>query len=155
MVMALAQRDGNMGTRVMRRVINDNLRRALEEMVDHKARIKTDEHQGTRSSDRCSMPTKRSAIAPGEYAGGNVHCNTAESFIALLKRGIHRSFLHVGKGQLRRYSDEFSFRRNHRKTTDAKHTEAALKRALECKLQCREKRKSLRGLKLPRTKALD
>ena len=65
----------------------------------------------------------------GEYARGDVHCNSAESFFALLKRGIHGSFHHVGRQHLRRYCDEFAFRWNHRKVSDGERTEAALRLA--------------------------
>jgi hypothetical protein len=55
----------------------------------------------------------------GEYVRGNVHTNTAEGFISLLKRGIVGTFHHVGKGHLGRYVSEFEFRYNARKGADA------------------------------------
>jgi hypothetical protein len=50
----------------------------------------------------------------GEYARGEAHVNTAESFFALLKRGIVGSFHHVSPEHLHRYCDEFSFRWDYR-----------------------------------------
>ena len=44
----------------------------------------------------------------GEYARGEAHVNTAESFFALLKRGIVGSFHHISPEHLHRYCDEFS-----------------------------------------------
>jgi hypothetical protein len=44
----------------------------------------------------------------------------------LLKRGITGSFHSVSKVHLHRYCDEFSFRWNERKVTDAVRTEKAL-----------------------------
>jgi hypothetical protein len=41
---------------------------------------------------------------------GEVHCNTPESFFALLKRGVHGTFHHLGEQRLQRYRDEFAFR---------------------------------------------
>ena len=38
--------------------------------------------------------------------------NTAESFFALLKRGVHGTFHHVSKKHLNRYVSEFTFRLN-------------------------------------------
>ena len=57
---------------------------------------------------------------------GDVYTNTVECFFSLLKRGIHGTFHHVSEGHLNRYCDEFSFRWNHRKATDAERAMAAL-----------------------------
>lgn len=54
-----------------------------------------------------------------EYVRGDVHTNTVEGFFSLLKRGINGTFHHVSKGHLSRYVDEFSFRYNARKVSDA------------------------------------
>ena len=64
----------------------------------------------------------------GEYARGDAHTNTAKLFFALLKRGVIGSFHHVSKQHLDRYCDEFSFRWDHRSTTDAARTEVAIYR---------------------------
>ena len=47
-----------------------------------------------------------------------MNTNTAESFFALLKRGVHGTFHHISKTHLSRYCDEFSFRWDERKVTD-------------------------------------
>ena len=65
----------------------------------------------------------------GEYVQGNIHVNSAESFFALLKRGVHGTFHHVSKKHLHRYCDEFGFRWDHRKMTDGERTVAAIRRA--------------------------
>lgn len=61
-----------------------------------------------------------------EYARNGVSTNEVESYFALLKRGITGSFHSVSKTHLHRYCDEFSFRWNERKVTDAERTEKAL-----------------------------
>lgn len=63
----------------------------------------------------------------GEYWRGGAGTNTVESYFALLKRGVYGSFHHVSKRHLHRYCDEFSFRWNTRKATDAAWTDAALR----------------------------
>jgi hypothetical protein len=63
----------------------------------------------------------------GEYAHGAAHVNTAESFFALLKRGIVGSFHHVSPEHLHRYCDEFSFRWDDRSITDSQRTEIAIR----------------------------
>jgi hypothetical protein len=65
----------------------------------------------------------------GQYVNGNVYTNTAESYFALLKRGVHGVFHHVSKQHLPRYCGEFSFRWNYRKVNDGKRTEAAIRGA--------------------------
>ena len=64
-----------------------------------------------------------------EYARGDVNNNSAESYFALLKRGVHGTFHHVSKRHLKRYCDEFSFRWTHRKASDEERTEAAIRGA--------------------------
>lgn len=49
-----------------------------------------------------------------EYANGEIHTNTIESFWALLKRGIIGQFHKVSAQYLGKYIDEFCFRYNKR-----------------------------------------
>ena len=58
---------------------------------------------------------------------GDAYTNTAESWIALLKRGIMGSFHHVSEEHLDRYANEFSFRWNNRKITDGERAVVAIK----------------------------
>jgi hypothetical protein len=46
-----------------------------------------------------------------KYMNDDAHTNTAESWIALLKRGIMGSFHHVSEEHLDRYANEFAFQR--------------------------------------------
>jgi hypothetical protein len=64
-----------------------------------------------------------------EYVNGDANTNTAESFFALLKRGVVGMFHHVSKRHLPRYCDEFSFRWDHRKTTDGERMVSAIKQS--------------------------
>jgi transposase-like protein len=50
-----------------------------------------------------------------EYVSGNVHTNTMENFWALLKRGLHGTYVSVEPFHLFRYIDEQAFRYNNRK----------------------------------------
>lgn len=49
-----------------------------------------------------------------EYAKGDIHTNTIESFWAILKRGITGQFHKVSKQYLQIYLDEFEYRYNRR-----------------------------------------
>ena len=62
-----------------------------------------------------------------EYAREDgININTAESYFAIIKRGIYGTFHHVSFKHLPRYCDEFDFRWNHRKVDDGERTVAAL-----------------------------
>jgi len=54
----------------------------------------------------------------GEYVRGDAHCNTAEGYFSILKRGIIGTFHHVSPQHLGRYTAEFDFRYNHRETQE-------------------------------------
>jgi len=55
-----------------------------------------------------------------EYVtAGDIHVNTAESFWALLKRGVHGTFHHIGADKVDMYCGEFSFRFDRRRDDDA------------------------------------
>ena len=121
-----------MRTKVVPRVRAEHLRNAIDEMVDKsRSRLMTDDLKAYRKIGR-TFAHGHAWVQHniGEYARGDAHVNTCESFFALLKRGIHGSFHHVSRQHLQRYCDEFSFRWNHRKTTDAQRTELALRLVL-------------------------
>ena len=64
----------------------------------------------------------------GEYARSDgASTNTAESFFAIMKRGLYGVFHHVSQKHLQRYCDEFAFRWNNRQVTDAERVGNALK----------------------------
>jgi hypothetical protein len=73
-----------------------------------------------------------------EYVRGPAHVNTAESYFALLKRGMMGSFHHVSRQHLQRYVDEFSFRWNHRKVDDGARTATAIEGAAGKRLTYKE-----------------
>ena len=56
-----------------------------------------------------------------------MYVNTAESWIALLKRGIVGTFHHVSEQHLDRYVDEFTFRFNNRSMGDGERMVKAIK----------------------------
>ena len=60
-----------------------------------------------------------------EYARGSVTTNTIESFIAIFKRGLIGTYHHVSSQHLERYSAEFDFRYNNRKSLGVEDAERA------------------------------
>jgi hypothetical protein len=65
----------------------------------------------------------------GEYSRDGVNTNTAESFFALLKRGVYGTFHSVSRRHLHRYCSELSFRWNNRDVTDGERTQTAIRNA--------------------------
>jgi transposase-like protein len=127
-VMALVERDGRVRARKIDRVDGATLKGAIRENVDRSARIMTDEwaaYHGIGTEFRGGHEVVTHSA--GEYARGDAHVNSAESYFALLKRGVMGSFHHISKQHLDRYCDEFSFRWDHRFTTDAERTEVAIR----------------------------
>ena len=66
---------------------------------------------------------------PGALPGGFWSTNTAESYFALLKRGVYGAFHSVSEAHLHRYLAEFDFRYNHRHTSDVEWAEELLRGA--------------------------
>jgi transposase-like protein len=129
-VVALIERDGRARTRVVEHVTADNLKAAIRQNVDVNATINTDDlnlYQGI--GPEFTGGHKIVNHSQGEYAREDVYTNTAESFFALLKRGVHGTFHHISKKHLPRYCDEFSFRWDKRKVTDGARATAAIRGA--------------------------
>jgi transposase-like protein len=128
-VMALVERKGNIHTRVVADVTGKTLKAAIRETVDKTASIMTDEFGayfgiGTEFAGGHSFVRHND----GQYSVNGVNTNTAESFFALLKRGVYGTFHHVSKTHLPRYCSEFEFRWNRRSMADGERTESAIRK---------------------------
>jgi transposase-like protein len=130
-VLVLVETNGKAVSHPIQRIRSVDLKAAMQEVIDPAAAIVTDE-----------LPAYPKAAA--EFAGGHFtvnhshgqyvrtdgrHTNTAESFFALLKRGHYGVFHQISKKHLHRYCDEFTFRWNGRKLTDAARRDGAVKGA--------------------------
>lgn len=126
-VVALVERGGLLRASTSPDVSGKNLKQAIRENVDRKARIITDEWPGYYGLDTEFASHETVSHGMGEYARGDIYTSTAEGWFALLKRGIMGAFHHVSSAHLDRYVDEFEFRYNARKVTDAERTALALR----------------------------
>jgi transposase-like protein len=127
-VVALVERGGNVRAHKIERVNAKTLKDAIRQNVDRKSRIMTDEWKSYRGIGKEFEGGHETVNhGKGEYVRGDASTNTAESYFALLKRGLVGSFHHVSKQHLDRYCDEFSFRWNHRKRSDSEQTAEAIR----------------------------
>jgi transposase-like protein len=127
-VVALIERGGGACAQVAPDVTAATLKQAIRENVDKSARIMTDELRSYRgigkefAGGHVTVDHSR-----GEYSRDGLGTNEAESYFALLKRGITGSFHHVSKHHLPKYLDEFSYRWDRRKMSDGERTADAIK----------------------------
>lgn len=129
-VVALVQRDGHARSFVAKDAKAKTLRQIVGENVDRSATLMTDEWRPYIGVGKEFARHERVSHGTGEYARRDgSHVNTAESYFALLQRGIIGSFHHVSPHHLGRYCDEFSFRWNHRQIGDSERTFEAIRGA--------------------------
>lgn len=127
-VLALIERGGKMRSHPIARVNAKTLKSAIREMVDKDSTIITDEWGAYQGIGK-EFTGGHQIVNHGnrQYVNGEASTNSAESYFALLKRGIHGTFHHISKTHLRRYCDEFSFRWNQRKVSDGNRATEAIK----------------------------
>jgi transposase-like protein len=91
---------------------SEDLQPLIREAVEAGAAIFSDE---LKSYEGLSDEYKHAVINHAiEYVNGNTHTNTIENFWALLKRGLHGTYISVEPFHLFRYIDEQAFRYNNR-----------------------------------------
>ncbi|HUK58144.1 MAG TPA: IS1595 family transposase [Stellaceae bacterium] len=140
-VAVLVERGGNARATVMDWPLDGAIKRNLVANVAKGTHVHSDEHRAYKGIERL-IDGMQSGVRhfDGEYAKDGVHNNTAESWNALLKRGIYGSFHHVSPEHLSRYCDEFVFRWDRRALSDAERTVEAIKGAEGKRLTYRQPR---------------
>jgi transposase-like protein len=127
-VVALVSRDGQSRVHAVNSVDGRTLRSVIRNNVDRKnATLLTDEFVAYRKAGTHFAGGHHTVCHSwGEYARGDIHTNTVESWFALLKRGVVGTFHAVSESHLQRYCDEFAFRWNGRTLTDSERRDAAI-----------------------------
>jgi transposase-like protein len=127
-VVVLVERGGRARTKVMPSVNRKNIREMMKENVDINSKIMSDESPLYNTAGVHFKGGHESVNhSKWEFARGEANNNTAESFFALLKRGIYGTFHNVSKEHLDRYCNEFAFRWNNRKISDSERMYKAVK----------------------------
>lgn len=113
-VMVLVERGGIARSRVIERVNARTLKGAIRENVARTAVIMTDEFASYKGLDEEFADHGVVNHSQGQYTDGEKSTNRAESFFALLKRGLIGTFHQMSRQHLDRYCTEFNFRWNAR-----------------------------------------
>ena len=117
-VFGVVERGGNIRAAVMPKVNQNNVERALWRAIDRSdSRLMTDEHPVYLYASK--MLPHDVIRHESEFVRGEVHTQTIESFWAILKRGLIGTYHHVDAGYLAQYVNEYEFRHNTRKVSDA------------------------------------
>lgn len=125
-VVAMIGREKGIHTRVVERTDGKTLKAAIREVVTPDSTIMTDQYTAYWGLSREYAGHERVNHSKKEYSRGDAHVNTAESYFALLKRGIHGTFHHVSKKHLERYCHEFNFRWERRKINDSERCDSVV-----------------------------
>ena len=137
-VVVLVERDGrarsfhvaNVTSKTIREVLGKNASRASHLMTDG-AHVYT----GIGSEFASHQPVNHFA---GEYVRGDAHSNSAESYFAILKRGVYGTFHSLSEAHLHRYLVEFDYRYSTRKWSDVERAEELLRGAKGKRLMYRQ-----------------
>jgi hypothetical protein len=138
-VVALVERSAS-GSRVrsfpVERVTVENIKPILKEHVEVGTNLQTDEatiyhfmHDEFPNHD--FVTHKRKEYSRREN-GKHITTNTVEGYFRLFKRGIYGTYHHIGRGYMQQYLNEFDFKFNNRKVSDAQRVDLAI-RATEAK----------------------
>jgi transposase-like protein len=117
-VLGIIERGGNVRAAVMPDIKSDDVNRAMWDSIDRpNSRLFTDEHKFYYYANK--MLPHDVIRHKSEYVRGEVHTQNIESFWAILKRGLVGTYHHVDAGYLAQYVNEYEFRHNTRKVSDA------------------------------------
>jgi transposase-like protein len=123
-VMVLVERNGEARSFHMASVTAKTVCKVLTAQVSRKSNLMTD---GATVYVRVGAEFAKHGStdhAKGEYwKEGGIHSNTAESYFAILKRGVYGSFHSISEAHLHRYLSEFDFRYSTRKITDVERAD--------------------------------
>jgi transposase-like protein len=131
-VHALVERGGKVRATHIADVTAKSLRKVLDKHADKASTLNTDESLANLWIGDEFADHRAVVHAYGEYVSkdGQAHIQSAESFFALLKRGVYGQFHAVSEQHLQRYVNEAAFKWNNRialGVDDASRTTNAIK----------------------------
>ena len=120
-ILVMVERDGIARATVIDSDSFSNIAPVVERHVDQDSYLMTDQHQVYQRLGTSYAGHSYVNHSDLEYARGEVHNNTAESFNALLERTKQGVFHWLSTLHLQRYLNEVSFRWNHRQPVEKKN----------------------------------
>jgi len=117
-VFGMLERDGDVMTRVVQNVRRVTLETHILENIMAGSRISSDELTSYAKLARHGFKHEAVNHSAEEWARGDVHVNSLESFWSRVKNSIRGTHIHVSKKHLPKYLGEFEFRHNLRKNPD-------------------------------------
>lgn len=118
-VFGVVERQGEIKTQVVKDVKQATIIPLFSNMVPAQAVIVTDESNIYNKVTKLGHLHETINHGNGQYGRGDVHTNTIEGFWSQFKRSVHGTFHAVSPKYLQTYLDEFSFRYNHRKSSQS------------------------------------
>ena len=102
-----------------------NITNTVRANVDKKATLYTDE---SNLYNALGYEMKRESVrhSAKEWVRLDIHTNTVENFWSVMKRGVYGTYHQISYKHLQSYCDEFSYRYNSRKITDAERFKITL-----------------------------
>jgi transposase-like protein len=113
-IVALIERGGSVRTFHVATADKETVTAILRENVDPASRLHTDESRLYTGADQMFASHETVKHTDGEYARGDVHCNSAEGYFGVFKKGMTGVYQHCKEKHLHRYLSEFDFRHNTR-----------------------------------------
>ena len=114
-VMGILERDGELFTKVVPDASRKSLIPPILENVPEGTRISSDEWPPYKVLGGLGYDHRKVEHGAKQYASGDTHVNTLESFWSILKRAIKGTHVHVSPKHLPKYLAEFEYRYNLRK----------------------------------------
>jgi len=124
-VLGMLERDGRVRTKVVQEMNQTTVQQVMKKSINlNDSHLITDAHKAFRVIRR-HLPHDiiRHEL---EYVNGDIHTQGIENYWSILKRGLYGVFHHVDAGYLHNYLNEFEFRFNRRKITDAERFAALM-----------------------------
>src|SRR3990172_8211222 len=131
-IMGMVERGGKLHTKHIPNTGKYTLLEEIQKNVDKNASIMTDNYAGYTQLSKYGYHHFSVNHSASEYTRGEIHTQNIEGVWSQLKRVITGVYRHVSKEYLQSYSDEFSWRYNHR--NDINIFDSLLKQVAEVKI---------------------
>jgi transposase-like protein len=131
-IVSLVERGGKVRSFHVPRADKATVSKIVADNIAHESRLHTDESRLYFGADQLFTAHETVNHSAKEYARDDVHCNSAEGYFSIFKRGMRGVYQHCSEKHLHRYLAEFDFRYNHREAlgwNDEARTVAAVRAA--------------------------